>query len=111
MAKIAQRKLGKAAQALMNFSNCVYSGFDFKQAKGFLIKGYNSGVWSVDRRNTGVLGQVRAFFTGHVRTGDYLHFFSWIVKVGFLQFFKVPGKSNRVPFSLERYQANQMMSP
>jgi len=110
MAEIAQRRIGEAAEALVQLCYIIYPGLDLKQFKSHFVKSYNPGVGAVDRGNTGVLGQVRAFFAGHVRASDYFDLFCRVVKVYLLEFFKVTGKSGRIPFSLERYQAYQMMS-
>lgn len=89
----------------------IYSRFDLQQFKGFLIQSYDPVVGAIDRGNTGVFDQVRTFFTGHIRTSDYLHLFFVFVQVYLLEFLEVPGEDLRVPFSLERYQTDQMMSP
>jgi hypothetical protein len=59
----------------------IYSGFDLKQFKGHLVKSYNTVVRAVDRGNTGVLGQIRAFFACHIRASDYFDLFSRVVEV------------------------------
>lgn len=59
----------------------IYPRGDLKQFKGFFIQGNDPGIGAIDRGNTGVIGQVRALFTGHVRASDYFDLFIRIIQV------------------------------